>query len=448
MLYLVRSALLFIILVVGSALTSAQGFRVEGNSPPTPLGADTFTSLEGRFTISLPAQVAGFKPQSGNTPNGRVEGVLYDWRTEAGVFMVGYIDGPRVVEATSKAAFDTIRNTVLSTNGGKGTLTSEKDITLQGHPGRELRIEFPDGFGVLRLYAVGNRIYQAIASLSTAKKAQEPTAVKILDSFKLLTQDDVQAELKRKVAAATPSPLPQEPVAKRPKSDAEDEGLKGRVQTIFTEDEDLSGTWSVSKRKPSSMKYYNERGNLTKHESYDYRGNPMDITVYGYLDGDRASDRESIRYEYDPPAMVIDSAPGEPKPKYDPRYTYKFKFKYDDKGHLLEQDWYGNSGKLWLRYVYKYDGNKREELVYSEDGSLNQRYMYTLDDKGHEIEETAYEAKDGSIRDKYSYAYEFDAQGNWIKRTTSKWVTKGGQASYQPAWVDYRMITYYGEGVK
>jgi hypothetical protein len=44
---------------------------------------------------------------------------------------------------------------------------------------------------------------------------------------------------------------------------------------------------------------------------------------------------------------------------------------------------------------------------------------------------------------KYKYAYEFDTKHNWVKRTTSKWVAKDGKSDYEPAYVDYRTITYH-----
>lgn len=369
---------------------------------------------------------------------------MFNWRTAQGTFIVGYVDRPEIVEPMGKRALDFLRDSAMTGLEGKAKLVSETDISLEGHPGRQLKIEFSDGITIARIYLVSNRVYQAVGSLSADKKNQEQEVIKILDSFKLLSQANVDAELKSKIAAATPRPLPQEPVAKRLKSDAEDEGLKGRVKTVFTESEDLSGTWAVSKRKPSSMQYFNEQGNLTKRESYDYRGNPSDITVYGYLDGERASDFNSINYEYNPPPVMISApAAGQATPKYDPRYSYKFKYKYDEKGNLIEKVWYGNDGKLWLRYTYKYKGNQKEEMVYAEDSSLNQKYLYTLDDKGNEIEEIVYEVRDNSIRDKYSYSYEFDAKGNWIKQTTSKWVTKDGKSRFEPYSVTYRTITYY-----
>lgn len=440
---LARSLLVCSIFIGLSISVFAQGFRIEGTAP-SPVGAEPFTSIEGRFIIELPKRISGFSPVSINAPNGtHIEGSTFNWRTSDGVFMVGFLDRQEMLEKAGKEVLDFLRDSILTQAQGRAKLVSETDITLDGHPGRQLKLEFPDGIALARIYVVGNRIYQAIASLSTANKAKEPQALKVLESFKLLTKSDVEAEVKRRVAEATPKPLPQEPVAKRAKTDAEDEGLQGRVKTVFTEAEDLSGTWSVSRRKPESMDYYNEQGNLTKAESYDYKGNPFDITVYGYLDGERVSKFSTIQYEYDPPPMLMTSAAGEPPLKYDPRYSYKFKFKYDEKGNLTEKVFYGNNGKLWLRYVYSYKGQQREELVYDEKGSLNQKYLYTLDDKGNEIEETIFDVKDNSVERKYTYTYEFDSEGNWIKRVTKKLFTKEGKSSFEPYSVTYRTIAYY-----
>ncbi|MGH9944486.1 MAG: hypothetical protein ACRD9R_19235 [Pyrinomonadaceae bacterium] len=104
---------------------------------------------------------------------------------------------------------------------------------------------------------------------------------------------------------------------------------------------------------------------------------------------------------------------------------------------------YHSRGEVWLRYVYNYKGSNVERLVYSADGSLNQKYLSTLDGKGHKVEETIFEAKDGSVRSKYTYTYEFDSRGNWVKQTTAKIVTKDGQPSVEPYSVTYRTITYY-----
>jgi hypothetical protein len=141
--------------------------------------------------------------------------------------------------------------------------------------------------------------------------------------------------------------------------------------------------------------------------------------------------------------MMPPSPAGQPQPKYDPRYDSKHKYKYDDKGNLIEEIVYGNEGKLRVRDVYNLKGKQREKLTYSGDGSLISRHVSILDDKGSVTEAISYNAKDDSVRDRYSYSDEYDAQGNWIRETTSKWVKKDGKEYFEPAWITYRTITYY-----
>ena len=423
-----------------------QGFEVHSKSAPSVIGAGTFVSLEGKFSIALPPMKHGFRPLSIETPAGRANGDAYIWAMKEGNYTAGFVDAPQAWDEpeTSKRVFANLREGMASfANSNNGKLVSERSIELDKHAGLEVRIEFAVGVMIQRMYLVSRRLYQTVLIMKTEQHAFENEAIGVLDSLKLLNEAEVNAALKAAAAKAEPSPLPQEPVAKRQGTDAGDEGLHGKVKTVFSESQDLSGTWSVQSRKPTGMEYYNEQGNLTKRESYDWKGNLFDITVYGYLDGARVSHWKTIPHEYNPPPMMMATVPGAAKPKYDPRYAYKFDFKYDDKKRLIEKTWIGNDGKLWMRYVYKYSGNQIEEFVYSADGSLNQHYLSVLDEQRNEIEKTIFEVSDGKIRSKNSYAYEFDAKGNWTKQTSSKWVTKDGRSFYEPASVYYRTITYY-----
>lgn len=428
---------------------SAQDFSVESKTPPSVVGAGTFVSLEGKFTIALPQSMHGFRPLSVNTAAGRASGDAYTWTMKEGSFIAGYVDARQPLDGpdVSQKLFENIGNGMDTwARSQNGRLIAQRRIDSEGHPALEVKLELPAGLTWQRYYLVSRRLYEVNLAMKTDQRAYEEFALKVLDSFRVLSDAEVAAALKTKAAEAEPSPLPQEPIASRVRSDAEDEGLHGRVKNVFQEDEDLSGTWSVQGRKPNWMEYYNERGNLTKREFYDYKGNLSEITVYGYLDGARVSRKKSIEREYNPPPMMIAAPPGTTRPKSDPRYSNKFTFQYDDQKRLIEKSWLLNNGELSIKYVYKYSGNpanQREELVYSSDGSLNQRYLSILDDKGNEVEQTSFETRDGAIRGKYKYAYEFDAQGNWIKRTTSKWVTKDGKSYYAPAYVDYRTIIYY-----
>jgi hypothetical protein len=188
----------------------------------------------------------------------------------------------------------------------------------------------------------------------------------------------------------------------------------------------------------SSTDYYDERGTLIKEVSYDDKGNPLWIQVYGYIDGERVSRMGLISYESDPPLMIGTSSGRKPDPRFQSRYRYE----YDSQGNCVKKEYYSNDGTLRMRYVYKFKGNRTEERAYSSDGSVNQRY-FTRDNNGNDIESTGYNVKDGSIESRSSHTYQLDAKGNWIKRTTSEWISKDGKSGYVPSSVTYRTISYY-----
>jgi hypothetical protein len=225
-------------------------------------------------------------------------------------------------------------------------------------------------------------------------------------------------------------------------SDLADDGLRGRVNTLFWEVQRISGTAPAAAKKPRSMEYYDELGNQTRRDLYDFKGNLLEITVYGYIDGARVSRSEIIQQEYNPPPIMAVPS-GEAPPQRDPRYAVKYTYQYDNKKRLTEMSILGNDGKLRLRYVYKHTDRQKEEWVYSENGSLNQHYLWTLDEQGNEVALTTFKTFPGTTESKYAYVYEFDSQGNWIKRTGSEWVTNNGRSHYEPDSVHYRTITYY-----
>lgn len=122
---------------------------------------------------------------------------------------------------------------------------------------------------------------------------------------------------------------------------------------------------------------------------------------------------------------------------------FKTKFKHDDKGFETEALQYKPDGSLCTKTITEYfKGNKRASCVYDEDGRLSWRITYLYDDDNNITEEDyfrtvskadhkniyKYDAKgnvtalnscneDGSIVTAYTYKYEFDKKGNWIKKT-------------------------------
>lgn len=248
------------------------------------------------------------------------------------------------------------------------------------------------------------------------------------------------AAQQKAIDAATPPPLPQTPVAAKLKSDASDEGLKGKVKMVKEEMQDLSGTWRVQGRKPSATTYYNELGNRTKHILYSYLGTPADISVYGYLDGFRVVHTGFI---HDAATGPIGPASERSDSPYDDRYSFRFQYKYASNGSLEETRWVSSNGDPWLRYVYQRKGDELERFVYDREGKLNQRYVDKLDRTGNEIEQTTFDVRDNSIKTKYRFTYKFDRLGNWTQMTVSKMEVHRGETAFSSAWIEYRTLAYY-----
>ena len=404
------------------------------------IDAPRFVSLEGRFSISLPDR---FKQQSRltiATPSGNAYGPLYEWQTKQWIFGVGYADAPQPIsdpEAVKQlfaGATERFTSLVVASGGNIGPV---KAITLDNHPGIEQRADVLKRSFIQRNYLVSRRIYQTLVVVMNSQR-DESTAVGLLDTFKILND----AEITEEALKAGPGPLPQTPEAPRAGSDADDEGLRGPIKSIRTEIHYVSQTPFTEEERRSWLTTYNEKRNKVRTESYDFKNNLSPITVYGYLDGARVSAIKYVPREYGPQLGTLGgrSRPSNKKP--DPRYQRRFEFKYDEKKRLIEQIEFSSNGDMSTRFVYKYEGNQKEQLVYLEDGLLAGRHVYLLDDKGNVIEQTDF-GRDGAVRSKTSYTYEFDSHGNWIKRTSTHGEQNEKLRLPMPPSIQLRTITYY-----
>ena len=409
-------------------------------SPAQPAAAaPRFVSLEGRFAISLPDQSSS-RRLSIPTPFGNAYGQLYEWQTKDGTFGVGYADSfqpfkdPELIKQFFDAAAERFRKLAVA-NGGN--IAVVKKITLDQHPGIEQRADVFTGSFIQRTYLVSRRIYETVVVMNKSQR-DESTVAKVLDSFKVLSDP----ELTEEALKSPPGPLPQTPEAPRAGSDALDAGLRGRVKSVRTEIQHPTETPLTQAGLRAWLTTYNEKGNQLRTESYDFKNNLYLITVYGYLDGARVSTSKYIQREYGPTPGAGGGGPTPSNRKKDPRYQHKFEFKYDEKNRLTEKTEFFSNGDVMERYVYKYEGNQKEELVYAENGSLIRRHLYRLDDKGNPVESTDF-APEGSVRSKTSYSYEFDSNGNWTKRTMSRNETDERLRRLETPNIQVRTITYY-----
>ena len=413
-------------------------------------GDDHFSSIEGRFTIALPKSISGFSALTPALMGINASGAQFQWRLREGFVIVSYHDflDPNFQVKTEQdfvnyfggvkaGFFDTL----------KAKLISEQNIKLDGYRGQKLVLELPSGLKIVtRTFYVDKRNYTFFAGASEGVANAETLISNALDSFALVSQSKIDADKLKSIESSTPAPLPQEPIVPKEKTDAQDENLNGKVKTVTKEDQDLSGTWTSQVRHFSSIEDYNEKGNLIKQISFDSSGNPFEITVYGYLNGARVSKYNSIRYEYDPPPMMLSTGPSKPdtKPR-ETRISYSYGYKYKD-GKLVEMQMFHNDGVPGMRYTYTLKGNILENLVYDEKGKLNQKYVSKLDERGNEIEETNVDVFPSQTYGdrKYVTKYDsFDENGNWTKKTKSKYVMENGKEVLKPWYVSFRTITYF-----
>ena len=405
-----------------------------------------FTSLNGRFKVALPGFIQGFRELSPEDTGPNASGEEFDWKFAEGTIamvVLDYTNAPLVGTADELAVLTGTFKKTLSGTEPAARLVSESETLVNGIPSKNFVHDLGAGRNeVDQFFLVKKRLYWLSAKL---KGVEASDVLKILNSFELLSQADVDAEIQRKYEAARPEGLPQTPIVRKLKSDADDDGLKGEVKRVVTASEDLSGADGMQGRRRQSVVDYDNKGMRLQHDFY-LSGLPYDITVYGYIDGKRVSTSGAISYD-DGPVMSITGDIVEtldPKKKPDPRYQDSYEYKYRN-GKLVEMQMFGNDGTKGMLYVYNHSPNRLEELAYDESGQLNQRYLSILDANGNVIEMTDFALArfDQNGDRKCRFTYEFDKVGNWIKKVTSCEVKESGTPTYKLESVTYRTITYY-----
>jgi hypothetical protein len=144
-----------------------------------------FTSDDGGFSIAFPGDPET-QTQSVPTDVGDVALTMYTVETGSAAYLAGYADYPADMVAGSdpETMLDGGRDGAVGNIDGR--LLTEKHITLDGHLGRELKVESKDGKQVLygRFYLVEARLYQ-IMVVTSPDGLEETVIFAFLDSFTL-----------------------------------------------------------------------------------------------------------------------------------------------------------------------------------------------------------------------------------------------------------------------
>ncbi|MGD0710072.1 MAG: hypothetical protein ABR968_02745 [Bacteroidales bacterium] len=181
---------------------------------------------------------------------------------------------------------------------------------------------------------------------------------------------------------------------------------------------------------------YDDNGNIIEYNTYNSDGSPESKYIYMYDDKGKIIKEENNYNTYNvynygqiinlyKITWKYDSSGNKTKEKnilYNKNENANYNeakviWKYDNKGKLIEENQYSAYGNLVYKYTYKYDdkGNMIEKDQNNSKGSLISKWITKYDNKGNKIEESEYN-KD-SIKRKIISTFEYDTNGNWIKRT-------------------------------
>jgi|SRR5882724_4278908 len=147
----------------------------------------TFKSTDENFIVSMPAEPEQ-EWTKGNSPLGNGHHI-YNLDQQNLSYTVSYseLDAAPKDQKDIKRIFDISRDMVLAVR--QGGLKGDKEIALDGFPGREVRIEVGKELVILRIYVVKNRIYQLMTS-QPKTKSENPDILKFYDSFRLIRKPE------------------------------------------------------------------------------------------------------------------------------------------------------------------------------------------------------------------------------------------------------------------
>lgn len=156
------------------------------DAPPT---WTEFSSEAGRFSILMPAK-PNYVTQTLETGQGRFEHHVFVATVRGGLLscFVDYVDLPKQLGDAKNAdsLFDLARDEFIK--GAQAQLERETNITLDGHPGREVRMRVYGGQERLRVFLINGRLYQiSITLVNKDAMPEEETIEKFVKSFKITT---------------------------------------------------------------------------------------------------------------------------------------------------------------------------------------------------------------------------------------------------------------------
>ena len=241
------------------------------------------------------------------------------------------------------------------------------------------------------------------------------------------------------------------------KSDVEKYDLKGMVKSVLQSSfeavgklEDVKlGVQLNSFPHSKTSTFFNEGGKITEEIRY-IDGSLLSKYIFTYDETgklikdesfhDDNTERSRTNYKYDEQGKLIEEIHYARilKEYYRLSFKHKKNFLYDENGNLIEETFSNGNSYFDKKITYRYDasGNRTDQLDLGGDNILRDRSMFKYDRNGNKIE-FAYLDVGGTLTtfiykydengnlieegikgssNKKSYAYDYDSQGNWIKK--------------------------------
>jgi len=200
------------------------------------------------------------------------------------------------------------------------------------------------------------------------------------------------------------------------------QGLKGKVEVMSESFLPVEGSKKVLSK---NVFKYDANGNMKELSNYKADGK-INSTIRSTYDASGKLIKEETLLgngTVDLVSAIKTDAKGNKIEQQDVRpmgnilFNYKYYYKYDEKGQQTERIAYRGNGTFLFRYIFKYDdnGNKTEWIQEGSDSSVVGKVVYKYNEKNNLAEETEYRGN-GSVKAMYTYTYEFDKKGNWIRR--------------------------------
>lgn len=229
------------------------------------------------------------------------------------------------------------------------------------------------------------------------------------------------------------------------KSDRELDGFVGPVKKSFIEWSPVSGyPYPPDSRCRRHTSVYDPDGRMIQSSVYPGNCGSDEIReLYTYdQEGNRISHTEEIRGKNSPPPppppMPEPGAKKDEGVKGPPKTTFKF----DVQGALTERSTFRASGTLIYKIIYTYDAKGRlqqTQTVYPE-GKIGDKRVYSYEGEKHFPEGYSYIDANDKLRFKVSYSeYEFNPQGDWIKRRE----TTTSPSSPTTISINYQTLEYH-----